>query len=333
MKNRKLLILISSICLVLVFALLPLIAACAGTPAETRITVVGAAATSTTYAWGTAFALLGENHSDWLKMDLVPCKGSVESLRFLIEGKGSVAQSYEWISNDARAGIDAFADLGPKDNYRTIFNSQVPGGVAVVLDSNPIEAITYESLKGKTVATRQVGSAGIILCTEALKALGLDPKTDVKLLTMGQGDCNSAILDGTADIFIGVLGFNHKTMIELSTTKPVRFLPIPKGVMDKLGEEISAVPGEIPAGMYKGQDEAVATPRMVQYWYAGEDVDDDIVYELVRLWWTYPDERNEVHPTIRDFATVDWVKTAIPAAKTAIHPGALKYYKEQGWLN
>ena len=60
----------------------------------------------------------------------------------------------------------------------------------------------------------------------------------------------------------------------------------------------------------------------------GADVADDLVYDVVRLVFENLDVLKGAHPS---FAVLD------PAAMlqnltASLHPGAARYYREQGWL-
>ena len=59
------------------------------------------------------------------------------------------------------------------------------------------------------------------------------------------------------------------------------------------------------------------------------DVPDDVVYEVTKAVFENLDDFRSLHPA---FANLD-PKTMITDGLSApLHPGAVKYYKEKGWM-
>jgi TRAP transporter TAXI family solute receptor len=56
---------------------------------------------------------------------------------------------------------------------------------------------------------------------------------------------------------------------------------------------------------------------------------DDTVYALVKAVFENFDEFKKLHPA---FANLDPAKMVKDGLSAPLHPGALKYYKEKGWV-
>lgn len=56
---------------------------------------------------------------------------------------------------------------------------------------------------------------------------------------------------------------------------------------------------------------------------------DDVVYKLVKATFDNFDEFKKLHPTFADLDRKDMVKAGLSAP---LHPGAVEYYKEKGWI-
>ncbi|MDO8569041.1 MAG: TAXI family TRAP transporter solute-binding subunit [Dehalococcoidales bacterium] len=298
-----------------------------------RMTVSGSGVNSTTWIWVTAMATLAEKYSPWLKVDVVPSKGTIEDMQNVINHKIELGAGYLWMAADAFKGIGGFANLGPTKVLRGFTGFQVPAGYVFVLDKSSITAFTKDQVKGKKIASREVGSMGLQYAAMALEGIGLDPNKDVKILTLNQADAGSAVLDGTADIYIGCLGFDYAAIKELASSKPVRFLDQPQSVLDLAKTKLGAPPGVIPANMYKGQTKDVVTSRPVQFFYVPDKLEDAVVTELLRLWWDYKAERDSIHPTIKADGTPEQLTMGVTASPdTPLHPAALKFYQSKGWI-
>ena len=95
--------------------------------------------------------------------------------------------------------------------------------------------------------------------------------------------------------------------------------------------DLSAQPKlEVPAGTYKGVDQATPSFQDSALWVANAKVPDDVVYDLLSK--IYTDEglaymRNQ-KKTFKEMA----VETGINGIVTPLHPGAEKFWKEKGLL-
>lgn len=102
---------------------------------------------------------------------------------------------------------------------------KVVGGVALWAVARPDSGITsLADLKGKTIATLKFPSSTLQVPTYALRAAGLDPKTDVKFLELPLGAQIAAVKDGRADVAtvfewdvsIGVRDFGLKPVLSFA---------------------------------------------------------------------------------------------------------------------
>ena len=60
----------------------------------------------------------------------------------------------------------------------------------------------------------------------------------------------------------------------------------------------------------------------------GADVGDDLVYDVVRIVFENLDVLRGAHPTFADLNPAAMVRGLV----APLHPGAARYYREQGWL-
>lgn len=61
---------------------------------------------------------------------------------------------------------------------------------------------------------------------------------------------------------------------------------------------------------------------------ASSDVSEDVVYKVTRALCESQSRLPSVHASLEDFDC----KTAVEIRPIPVHPGALKYYKERGWV-
>ena len=86
----------------------------------------------------------------------------------------------------------------------------------------------------------------------------------------------------------------------------------------------------IPAGtFYKSQKNDAVTFGVMATFVSSADVSDDVVYEVVRAVFENLDDFRKLHPA---FTNLDPSQMITNGLSAPLHSGAVKYYKEQGWM-
>ena len=86
---------------------------------------------------------------------------------------------------------------------------------------------------------------------------------------------------------------------------------------------------EIPAGTYNGQDENVATFGIKCLLCVSENMSDDLVYEITSILYENRDRLKDLHPALSYASQTGFMYEDLPIE---LHPGAERYYAEQGLL-
>ena len=85
----------------------------------------------------------------------------------------------------------------------------------------------------------------------------------------------------------------------------------------------------IPAGTYKTTTDDVTTFGVMATFVSHENVPEEVVYEVTRAVMENLDDFRSLHPAFRNLDPADMIVNGLSAP---IHPGAAKYYAEQGWM-
>ena len=85
----------------------------------------------------------------------------------------------------------------------------------------------------------------------------------------------------------------------------------------------------VPGGMYKGTDSDIKTFGVKATFVTSADVDDDVVYQVVKAVFDNFDRFKRLHPAFENLTQEEMISGGLSAP---LHPGAEKYYKEQGWI-
>ena len=86
---------------------------------------------------------------------------------------------------------------------------------------------------------------------------------------------------------------------------------------------------EIPRQTYRTVDKPITTFGVVATLVTSADVDEKDVYELTRAVMENIDDFRELHPA---FATLVPERIFVDGLFSPVHSGALKYYREKGWV-
>jgi uncharacterized protein len=85
---------------------------------------------------------------------------------------------------------------------------------------------------------------------------------------------------------------------------------------------------KIPAGTYRGVDYDVPTYAVTATVISHENVPDEVVYDMVK---TVFERLNDLKGSHAAFRNLD-PKLMLQGLSAPFHPGAIKYYKEKGWM-
>ena len=79
-------------------------------------------------------------------------------------------------------------------------------------------------------------------------------------------------------------------------------------------------------GTYPLQEKPITTAYSPNVFVVRDDVPEDIVYNLTKLLWDNLATLQEIHSATKAMA----LEEALKGIPVPLHPGALRYYKEQG---
>ncbi len=141
---------------------------------------------------------------------------------------------------------------------------------------------------------------------------------------------SKALCDGKIDAYgytVGVPNAGVAVATDGCSAKIINLASdVEKGLVDQFPYYAFAT---IPAGTYKTTDADVTTFGVMATFVTSADQDEEVVYELVRAVFENIDDFRSLHPA---FANLDPAKMIKDGLSAPLHPGAERYYKEQGWM-
>lgn len=159
-----------------------------------------------------------------------------------------------------------------------------------------------------------------------LEAYGIEDG-DYREYQEGFGDAADGVKDGNIDISFGLLGLPAGSIDDLqASVGDVKILEVSDEAVQYVEENSDYRQYTIPAGSYDFLDEDVQTITAYAVLVANtETIDDDLAYELARIMVEHADENTHAQ------AAHMTLENALSGLEDLpIHPGAKRYYEEQG---
>lgn len=255
-------------------------------------------------------------------------QGSLRNVRLVENRIAHSALAPSDIVQQAYLGEGEFRDGGAHDSLRVIANLYTESLHFVVSRKSGIREL--RDLKGKRVSVDTLASGANLVAMPILKAVGLRAR-DLKLVHLDVNQSADQILSGELDAFFVMGGPPVPAIESLAAARAVTLLPLSDDIIKQMQRERPYLRHTvIPGGTY-GKLGNVHTVGVGALWIVHEDADEELVYQITRALWN-PENRALLaggHAQARVFN----LDTATYALPVPLHPGAMRYYEEQGLLN
>ncbi|MDY0404919.1 TAXI family TRAP transporter solute-binding subunit [Virgibacillus sp. 179-BFC.A HS] len=241
----------------------------------------------------------------------------------LNQGKAEIGFSMGDAAADAYEGVDSFEKQGAQKNLRSIA-SLYPNYLQIVATKESgIE--TVEDLKGKNVAVGAAASGTEISAQRVLAAYDMSyDDINEDFLSFAEGV--EGMQNGTIDAVVISSGLPNAGVLELQTNKDIVIVEIAKSKVEQMQQKYAAFfPTIIPRDVYE-LDKDVETVGVNNVLLTHKDVPDDVVYEMTKGIFENIDQLKDTHNAAKDI-DIDQALKNLPAP---LHPGAKKYFDEQG---
>lgn len=187
-----------------------------------------------------------------------------------------------------------------------------------------------ENGKDVSIAVVKRGSSGEQAFRWIMDAYGTSyddlKKRGFKINHGNFSEMSSQFKDGQVDYVFGGSGLPGATIIDMSQARPMQLINFSVDTLQQLNEKFGFLSGEIPEGTYKAVN-AANTIRMATTLLVNKDVSLDTVYKVTKTLCENTDKLVSIHNSMKVFDC----SVAFKNAPAPVHPGAVKYYKEQGY--
>jgi TRAP transporter TAXI family solute receptor len=199
-----------------------------------------------------------------------------------------------------------------------------------VLARKDVGVTKFTDFKGKRFNIGNPGSGTLSSMEELLRQMGWT-KADFSLAAELKADeQGTALCDNKIDGFFYGVGHPSAAIQDPTTACGAKLVALTGPVVDAL---LAAHPyyarATIPGGMYANNPNPTETYGVLATVVTSSKVSDDTVYALVKAVFENFDEFKKLHPAFAHLDPKEMIKNGLSAP---LHPGAIRYYKEKGWM-
>ncbi|WP_052809785.1 TAXI family TRAP transporter solute-binding subunit [Streptomonospora alba] len=281
----------------------------------------------TYYPLGSEIAKIWSDNIEGVNVSTQSSGASVENMRLLDQGENELVMAINGVAANAVEGSADFEDepLSNPGEVRTLGNVYPEVLQIVATEESGIE--TIEDLEGKRVDIGPPGSGTAVAAQAVLEAYGMSTD-DVETFNSTFEDAASKLSDGQTDAAFAILALPAGSIEQVATSTDVRLVDITGDGLDQLTtDNPSYSPLTIDAGTYNGQDEPAETVTNWATLYGTSELDEDTAYNLVKEMYERADEIGH------DVGSQVKLETATDGSGPIdFHPGARRYYEEEGAL-
>ena len=254
--------------------------------------------------------------------------GSVYNINTVRSGEleFGVAQS-DW-QYHAYNGTSKFKSAGPFKNLRAVFSVHPEPFTLIVRENSGIKK--FEDIKGKKINIGNPGSGQRATMEVVMDAYGIK-KSDLALATELKGsEMSQALCDGKIDAMIYTIGHPAAAITEAANNCNAKLVSVVgKPVNGLVSKNSYYRVANIPGGLYKGNPDQTTTFGVGATLISSSDVSEKAVYNLVKAVFENFEDFKKLHPAFKVLKPEEMIKDGLSAP---LHKGAVKYYKERGWM-
>ncbi len=254
-----------------------------------------------------------------------PAEGSILNIRAMKRGWLDFAVIQSDLNWFAYNGEKQWKDK-PYKGLRSVFSIHPETVMLVTRADSGITSVS--DLRGKRVNMGNPGSGTRDNAVDVLRIYGMG-WSDISDRELEAHEAVRALRRGKIDAFFFTVGNPWPGGVELARSTKIRMIPINAPEIKKL---VTAHPycvhTAIPGGVYEGVDTDVPTYAVKATLVTSEKISEKVVYNVVKTVFDNLDRFRTMHPAFATLQPQDMLK----ALSAPLHPGAIRYYKEKGWM-
>ena len=276
------------------------------------------------YPLGVALSKIYGENIDGIRTQVQSTKASVENLNLLQQGRGEIAFA---LGDSVQAAWEGEEEAGfPAKLEKLRGIAAIYPNFVQIVASGESGITDLEGLRGKSLSVGAPKSGTELNARAIFEAAGMSYEDLSRTEYLPFGESVELIKNRQLDATLQSAGLGVASIKDLSISIPTNIVAVPPEIAERLGAPFVAE--TIPAGTYEGQSEDVPTVAITNILVTHEDVSEELAYEMTRQLFENLDEMTAAHAAARAISAQNGPK-GLPIP---LHPGAERYYKENGLL-
>lgn len=254
--------------------------------------------------------------------------GSVSNIMDISDGLLEAGLAQADVVYLASTGTGPFKNERPRDNLRFIATLYLESVHLIVRTDSNINNV--KDLVDQRVSIDEEGSGTRLAMMPLLDAFGMRIDS-LKPVYLKTSDAIDRLRKNELDAILLVAGYPVRAVSELIAEGNARIVSIDGPALDAISSAQSFFTlDSIPANTYEN-DEAIPTVGVAAQLITNSSMDENLVYNITSMLWspTTLQLLSNGHPKGKDMQ----LQTALSGKHVAMHPGAARFYREQGLEN
>ena len=254
--------------------------------------------------------------------------GSVFNINTIKAGELDLGFAQSDVQYNAAKGLAQFKDGGAYSDLRAVFS--VHPEPFTVLARKEANVKTFTDFKGKRFNVGNPGSGTRASMEEMLAAMGWK-LGDFSLASELKADEHGpALCDGKIDGFYYGVGHPSANIQDPTTSCGAKLVSLTGPAIDKLiADKPYYAKATIPGGLYPNNPDATQTYGVLATVVTSSKAPAESVYQVVKAVFDNFDEFKKLHPALANLKPESMMADGLSAP---LHEGAVRYYKEKGWM-
>lgn len=289
------------------------------------ITILTGGSSGPYFALGGALSNLINQNLDYANSSVESTGASAVNSTKIGNDEAKLAFAMNNVVSFAYEGTESFEDKKQFSNLRGI-TSLYPNYVQVITTKDT-GLTQIEDLKGKRVG---VGAPGSGTEVDARNILATHDITyeDLKEDYLPYSESVEQLKNGTIDAAFLTSGLPNSTIMDLATTHDVQIITIRPEMAEKLKERVAFYSSEvIPAGTYDNEKD-IYTAAVKTILITNDNLSEQVAYDVTKTLYENLDTMRGTH-SAANHIDIEKYNEGMPIP---LHPGAKRFYKEQGVL-
>lgn len=257
---------------------------------------------------------------------VVSTQGSASNIRDVIKGQLVLGLAQSDTHENAVLGKGTFDK--PETELRSIASLYAEPLVIMVRKNSAIQSV--RDLNGKRINIGPKGSGQNGLGNLLFDYLQVSSATRQGATTLSSDKHGAALCSNDIDGFIFAIGHPSANIRAPAEDCAARLVPIETSLRQKIISQHSYfIEATIPGNTYPNNPVDVPTFGPVATIVTSTAHTEETIYTVTKALFKQLDALKATHPALKDLQPQQMIQAGL---KAPLHPGAIRFYREQGWL-